>query len=49
MKFREFKNLIFLGVPIVPWVKKLTGIHEDVGSIPHLAEVKDPQLPQAAV
>ena len=39
----------FFGVPVVAqWVKNLTGIHEDVGLIPGLAQwVKDSTLPPA--
>ena len=40
-----------MGAPFVAhWVKNLTGIHEDVGFFPSLAQwVKDLALPWAAV
>lgn len=35
---------------LVQWVKNLTSIHEDVGSIPVLTQwIKDVALPQAVV
>ena len=46
MSFKTSNSKEFLGVPVVAQqVKNLTGIHEDVDSIPRLTKwVKDPSL-----
>ena len=45
------KKKTFGGAPVVAqWVKNLTGIHKDAGSIPGLAQwIKDAVLPRTVV